>query len=80
MFSAEACPLFYGIFGALSVGSKSLLDAAADEGNFTEPEKAAIEKIQDCYNEKGLSAKVLDLIAMVTSSLSPPLYPPHSMS
>uniref|UniRef100_A0A8C5YYQ9 Uncharacterized protein n=1 Tax=Marmota marmota marmota TaxID=9994 RepID=A0A8C5YYQ9_MARMA len=69
--TAEACPLFYGIFSTLAIGSKSLLDASLEVANFTEPEKAAMGKIQDCYNENGLSAKGLDLIAMVSITASP---------
>ncbi|XP_047383121.1 major allergen I polypeptide chain 2-like [Sciurus carolinensis] len=69
--TAEACPLFYGIFAAIPTGSKTLLDAALDVANFTEPEKAAVEKIQDCYNENGLKAKALDAIAMFSITVSP---------
>lgn len=68
MFSVETCPVFYGIFGTLAFGNKELLDASLDVVNATEPEKAAFEKVQDCYNEAGITSKLLDLLVMVTSS------------
>lgn len=63
--SAESCPIFYGVFGTLAIGSKSLLDASLDLVHATQPEKVALEKIQECYNEAGIESKILDLIVMV---------------
>ncbi|XP_054566838.1 major allergen I polypeptide chain 2-like [Eptesicus fuscus] len=67
---AETCPIFYGVFGALAVGSKFLLDVSLDLVHATEPEKVALEKIQDCYNEAGIESKILDLIVMGTITTS----------
>ncbi|XP_045842702.1 major allergen I polypeptide chain 2-like [Meles meles] len=61
----KSCPIFYTAFGALALGEKTLLDLSLDPVGATEPEKKALEKIQDCYNEKGPEAKFLDLIVMV---------------
>nr|XP_035964404.1 major allergen I polypeptide chain 2-like [Halichoerus grypus] len=66
----KSCPIFYVIFGAVAIGEKLTLDASLDLVNATEPEKAAMEKIQDCYSEKGLKAKALDLTVMVTITSS----------
>lgn len=71
MSSVKSCPIFYIIFGSVAGGSKSELDINLDLVNATKPEKEALEKIQDCYNEKGLKAKALDLDVMVISILSP---------
>nr|XP_008513297.1 PREDICTED: major allergen I polypeptide chain 2-like isoform X2 [Equus przewalskii] len=62
---AEACPSFYAVLGVLSLGSKTLLDTSLNLVNATEPEKVAMGKIQDCYNEAGVITKISDLIIMV---------------
>uniref|UniRef100_A0A8C0M1T5 Uncharacterized protein n=1 Tax=Canis lupus familiaris TaxID=9615 RepID=A0A8C0M1T5_CANLF len=59
-----ACPLFYSVFGTLAIGKELPLNTALRLANATEAEKAAMGKIQDCYNEKGLDAKILDLILL----------------
>uniref|UniRef100_A0A9L0QWX5 Major allergen I polypeptide chain 2-like n=1 Tax=Equus caballus TaxID=9796 RepID=A0A9L0QWX5_HORSE len=61
---AEACPSFYAVLGVLSLGSKTLLDTSLNLVNATEPEKVAMGKIQDCYNEAGVITKISDLIIM----------------
>ncbi|XP_059239308.1 major allergen I polypeptide chain 2-like [Mustela nigripes] len=66
----ETCPIFYSTFGALAIGERFPLDLNLDVVGATEPEKEALEKIQDCYNEKGLEAKGLDLIVMTTITTS----------
>lgn len=71
MSPAKACPLFYSVFGTLAIGKELPLNTALRLANATEAEKAAMGKIQDCYNEKGLDAKILDLIVMVTYYPSP---------
>nr|XP_025710188.1 major allergen I polypeptide chain 2-like isoform X2 [Callorhinus ursinus] len=53
----------------MAAGGKLPLDACLDLVNATEPEKVAMEKIQDCYNEKGLKAKALDLTVMATITI-----------
>lgn len=65
MSSAEACLLFYGVFGTVSFGSEILLNTTLDLVYATDEEKAALGKIQDCYNEAGLTDKLLDLQLMV---------------
>ncbi|XP_046536280.1 major allergen I polypeptide chain 2-like [Equus quagga] len=72
---AEACPSFYAVLGVLSLGSKTLLDTSLNLVNATEPEKVAMGKIQDCYNEAGVITKISDLIVMVTYSPSPNSHP-----
>ncbi|CAK6436921.1 unnamed protein product [Pipistrellus nathusii] len=67
---AETCPVFYGIFGTLAVGSKLLLDISLNLVHATQAEKVAFEKIQDCYNEAGIESKILDLIVMGTITTS----------
>ncbi|XP_062969126.1 major allergen I polypeptide chain 2-like isoform X2 [Cynocephalus volans] len=62
----EACPIFYGAFGALAIGSSLLLNTTLDLVNATEPEEASFGKIQDCYNEAGLVSKGLDLIVLLS--------------
>ncbi|XP_053462162.1 androgen-binding protein homolog [Nycticebus coucang] len=69
--TAEACPLFYLVFGALGLGDKHILDTILDKVKATEPEKAAFEKVQECYNEGGIKAKTLDLLAMGSITISP---------
>lgn len=73
--SAGACPIFYGVFGAVATGSKLLLDINLNLVHATEPEKVALGKIQDCYNEAGIASKILDLILMVIYSLPPHPHP-----
>uniref|UniRef100_A0A9L0RBR4 Uncharacterized protein n=1 Tax=Equus caballus TaxID=9796 RepID=A0A9L0RBR4_HORSE len=70
-WSAEACPSFYAVLGVLSLGSKTLLDTSLNLVNATEPEKVAMGKIQDCYNEAGVITKISDLIIMGTITTSP---------
>nr|CAI9697265.1 unnamed protein product [Rangifer tarandus platyrhynchus] len=62
----EACLLFYGVFGTVSFGSETLLNTTLDLVHATDEEKAALGKIQDCYNEAGLTDKFLDLLLMVS--------------
>ena len=58
----------------MSLGSKTLLNATLDLIAATDEEKAALGKIQDCYNEAGLDGKFLDLLLMVIyPSLTPTL-------
>ncbi|EPY81162.1 hypothetical protein CB1_000753010 [Camelus ferus] len=66
----EACPIFYEIFGTVALGRRTLLDKSLDQVNATEPEKAAFGKIQDCYNEAGLTSKFLDLLLMGSITFS----------
>ncbi|XP_072823344.1 major allergen I polypeptide chain 2-like isoform X3 [Vicugna pacos] len=68
--SVEACPIFYEIFGTVALGRRTLLDKSLDQVNATEPEKAAFGKIQDCYNEAGLTSKFLDLLLMGSITFS----------
>ncbi|KAJ1073632.1 hypothetical protein K5549_021593, partial [Capra hircus] len=63
--TSEGPPIFYGVFGTVSLGSKTLLNATLDLVAATDEEKAALGKIQDCYNEAGLDGKFLDLLLMV---------------
>lgn len=74
--SVKSCPIFYSTFGALAIGERFPLDFNLDVVGATEPEKEALEKIQDCYNEKGLLAKGLDLIVMVIYQPFPSPPPP----
>ncbi|XP_058530835.1 androgen-binding protein homolog [Ochotona princeps] len=69
--SLTSCLIFYEVFGTLSLGSRKLLDASLSLVDATPAEKEALGKVQDCYNEGGLTAKALDLQAMVTSSPCP---------
>ncbi|XP_045388342.1 androgen-binding protein homolog isoform X2 [Lemur catta] len=69
-FKTEACPAFYGIFSLLALGNKQLLDISLDLVNATKPEKAGFEKLQACYNERGVKAKLLDLKALSSITLS----------
>ncbi|XP_032181399.1 major allergen I polypeptide chain 2-like [Mustela erminea] len=66
----KSCPIFYSTFGALAIGERFPLDFNLDAVGATEPEKEAFEKIQDCYNEKGLVAKGLDLTVMISITTS----------
>uniref|UniRef100_A0A3Q1N6U4 Androgen-binding protein homolog n=1 Tax=Bos taurus TaxID=9913 RepID=A0A3Q1N6U4_BOVIN len=70
--TTEACPVFYGVFGTLILGSKTLLNTTLDFVAATDEEKAALGKIQDCYDEAGFDDKVLDLLLMIIyPSLTP---------
>ncbi|XP_040832408.1 major allergen I polypeptide chain 2-like [Ochotona curzoniae] len=69
--SVVTCPIFYEVFGALSLGSRTLLDGSLSTVNATPAEKEALGKVQDCYNEGGLTAKTLDLQAMTSITTSP---------
>uniref|UniRef100_A0A8C6FET7 Androgen-binding protein homolog n=1 Tax=Moschus moschiferus TaxID=68415 RepID=A0A8C6FET7_MOSMO len=72
--TTEACPAFYTVFGVLSLGNKELLNVMLDQFNATDEEKAALGKIQDCFNEAGFEVKFLDLLLMVIyPSLTPTL-------
>ncbi|ELR47578.1 Androgen-binding protein-like protein [Bos mutus] len=68
--TTEACPVFYGVFGTLILGSKTLLNTTLDFVAATDEEKAALGKIQDCYDEAGFDDKVLDLLLMASINLS----------
>ncbi|XP_040109025.1 androgen-binding protein homolog [Oryx dammah] len=63
---AEACPVFYGVVGTIFIGSKTLLNSTFDLVDATDEEKEAMGKLQDCYNEDGLSAKLF-IIELVNS-------------
>ncbi|XP_055268264.1 androgen-binding protein homolog [Moschus berezovskii] len=67
---AEACPAFYTVFGVLSLGNKELLNVMLDQFNATDEEKAALGKIQDCFNEAGFEVKFLDMLLMSSITLS----------
>ncbi|EHB14023.1 Androgen-binding protein-like protein, partial [Heterocephalus glaber] len=67
----EACVIFYDVFTRVILGSKEPLFDVLAKVNATEGEKAAFQKIQQCFNEGGLKAKIVDTFAMVTSSLIP---------
>ncbi|XP_023372660.1 LOW QUALITY PROTEIN: androgen-binding protein homolog [Otolemur garnettii] len=69
--TAEACPLFYAVFATIGLGNKHIMDIVLSEANATNPEKAAFEKVQECYNEGGLKAKTLDTIALSILTFSP---------
>uniref|UniRef100_A0A8C3VL46 Uncharacterized protein n=1 Tax=Catagonus wagneri TaxID=51154 RepID=A0A8C3VL46_9CETA len=49
----NACSVFYEIFSVVSLGVRPLLDPSLDQINATEPEKAAVGKIQDCFIDSG---------------------------
>ncbi|XP_053461623.1 androgen-binding protein homolog isoform X2 [Nycticebus coucang] len=66
----EACPAFYGVFGALVAGDKHILDSLLDQVNATEPEKAAFENIQECFNEEGIKGKTLDVLGLGSIAIS----------
>ncbi|XP_048185910.1 androgen-binding protein homolog [Perognathus longimembris pacificus] len=68
--TAQSCPVFYGIFGALASGSQIALNASLAGVSATEEEKAAFGKIQECYNEAGLLGKLLDFLVMGTITTS----------
>lgn len=57
----EACPIFYGVFGTVSLGSKTLLNATLDLVAATDEEKAALEKSRIATMRRGLDGKFLDL-------------------
>ncbi|CAH7360742.1 androgen-binding protein homolog [Phodopus roborovskii] len=69
--TTEACLPFYEAFGSVVVGSKTLLNIILSKFNPTSGEREALEKIQECYNEGGLEAKVLDTTVVQTITLSP---------
>ncbi|XP_069854692.1 androgen-binding protein homolog isoform X2 [Dipodomys merriami] len=69
--SAQACPKFYAIFSVLTTGDKKALNTSLLGVGATEEEKAAFGKIQECYNEAGVTAKLLDFVVMSTITTSP---------
>ncbi|XP_021068379.1 secretoglobin family 2B member 24-like [Mus pahari] len=68
--TSEACvPFFAGFAGVIS-GSRTWLYHELRAFNGTPAEKAAYEKVQDCYKEGGLKTKVLEpqiLIAILST-------------
>ncbi|XP_055269190.1 major allergen I polypeptide chain 2-like [Moschus berezovskii] len=61
MWEEEACPIFYGMYGTVGLGNKTLLNTILDLVNATNAEKAVLGKIQDRSNEVGFDPKVSDL-------------------
>ena len=52
--SAEACPVFYKAVSAVSLGLPSkALNETLDSVDANEAERAAFEKIRDCFIEAG---------------------------
>ncbi|XP_069855147.1 androgen-binding protein homolog [Dipodomys merriami] len=69
--SAQACPIFSEFFGALLLGNPRSLNTSLLGVGATEEEKAGFRKIQECYNEAGVTAKLLDFVVMSTITTSP---------
>ncbi|XP_060041678.1 major allergen I polypeptide chain 2-like isoform X2 [Erinaceus europaeus] len=67
---ADACPIFYMIFGKVLEGFRLPMYLSLSLVHATEEEKEAFAKIQDCYNEAGIKAKLLDLLVMTTITTS----------
>ncbi|XP_055268255.1 major allergen I polypeptide chain 2-like [Moschus berezovskii] len=52
---AEACPAFYGVLTTVTLAlPPPMLNETLDLVEATNAEKVALEKIQDCFAEKGL--------------------------
>ena len=67
--------MFYGALGTIFIGSKTLLNSTFDLVDATDEEKEAIGKLQDCFNENGLPAKLFIIELVVICSLHPLPYP-----
>ncbi|XP_036031451.1 androgen-binding protein homolog [Onychomys torridus] len=62
--TTEACLPFFKIFSGVAIGNKSLLNTLLSSFHPTAQEREAFEKIQECYNERGLTGKFLDIKVM----------------
>ncbi|XP_028640314.1 secretoglobin family 2B member 2-like [Grammomys surdaster] len=68
--TAEACVPFFGIYSKIVSGSSLWLKKELSFFEPTEEEKAAFQKIQDCYKEAGFKAKLQDAKFMKSLLLS----------
>ncbi|XP_076782517.1 secretoglobin family 2B member 2-like [Arvicanthis niloticus] len=57
----EACTPLVGTYSSIVSGSSVWLEAEISPFDPTEEEKDAFEKLQDCYQEAGLEAKIEDV-------------------
>ncbi|XP_069854689.1 major allergen I polypeptide chain 2-like isoform X2 [Dipodomys merriami] len=69
--SARPCPMFHGIFSVLTDVNPRSLNTSLLRVGATEEEMAAFRKIQECYNEAGVTAKLLDFVVMSTITTGP---------
>ncbi|XP_034349179.2 secretoglobin family 2B member 2-like [Arvicanthis niloticus] len=67
----EACIPFFGIYSSIVSGSSLWLETELFFFKPTENETVAFQKIQDCYQEAGLKAKIEDVKFMTSLVLSP---------
>ncbi|XP_035305418.1 androgen-binding protein homolog [Cricetulus griseus] len=65
----EACITYFETYATMLSGNKIIMNALISKFEPTAEERAAYEKIQECYNEAGVDGKTLDTLLLVTSSL-----------
>uniref|UniRef100_A0A8C6CVZ5 Uncharacterized protein n=1 Tax=Moschus moschiferus TaxID=68415 RepID=A0A8C6CVZ5_MOSMO len=66
----EACPAFYGVLTTVTLAlPPPMLNETLDLVEATNAEKVALEKIQDCFAEKGLVNRLNHLRITVIYSL-----------
>ena len=69
VFAAEACIPFFEVYTTILIGNKKILNVLLNKFQPTDGERAAAEKLLECYNESGLEGKFLNAKVLVMSSL-----------
>uniref|UniRef100_A0A8C2LXF2 Uncharacterized protein n=1 Tax=Cricetulus griseus TaxID=10029 RepID=A0A8C2LXF2_CRIGR len=69
--SAKACITYFETYSTMLSGNKKIMNDLISKFNPTDKERAAHEKIQDCYNEAGVEGKTLDTLVLHEITDSP---------
>ncbi|XP_059109362.1 androgen-binding protein homolog [Peromyscus eremicus] len=69
--TTEACIPYLETFYVTAFGNKKTLNKLISKFSPTDKEREALEKIQECFNEGGLKAKVLDAKVLEAILFSP---------
>uniref|UniRef100_A0A8C2QIT9 Secretoglobin family 2B member 2 n=1 Tax=Cricetulus griseus TaxID=10029 RepID=A0A8C2QIT9_CRIGR len=67
----EACGPFLDTYHSFLIGDKTIMHTVISQFNPTAEERAAFDKILECYNELGLKGKAMDASLMEAINFSP---------
>ncbi|XP_075833793.1 androgen-binding protein homolog [Microtus pennsylvanicus] len=69
--TTEACIPYFEAYTTMVLGNKKLLNVLLTKFHPTDGEREAANKVQECFNEAGLKAKILDSIVLHLITNSP---------
>ncbi|KAM7339878.1 hypothetical protein ACRRTK_000493 [Alexandromys fortis] len=69
--TTEACIPYIEAYTTMVLGNKQLMNALLTKFHPTDGEREAADKVQECFNEAGLKAKILDSIVLHLITDSP---------